>query len=209
MNTVVNPASPTPAAAGSLSSFNDDGRYLDAARLQAAEAFAVRIRQRSDAGACGPAELHRVAQFLYHEAQLLDARRYRDWFELLADDFVYWIPSTWGRASLHDDVSVNFDDRRRILDRIAFTTSGVQIAQMPSSRTLRALSNVQAWAGDDGKVEAAAALTIHSHRRGRTEVFVGRLHAQLLPRGDSFAISTRIIELLDCDQPQGNNSFIL
>ncbi|MBN9427473.1 MAG: aromatic-ring-hydroxylating dioxygenase subunit beta [Burkholderiales bacterium] len=208
MNTLASSAPQAPAA-GSLSSFNDDGRYLDAARLQSAEAFAVRMSGRSDVGVCGPAELHRVEQFLYHEARLLDARRYRDWFELLTDDFVYWIPSTWGRASLHDDVSVNFDDRRRILDRIAFTTSGVQIAQMPPSRTLRSLSNVQAWPGEEGGFEVAAGITIWSHRRKHTVSFIGHLRAQLALRGDSFAIRTRIIELLDCDEPQGNNSFIL
>src|SRR5689334_20816696 len=34
----------------------------------------------------------RVEQFLYHEAALLDARAYREWLGLLADDVHYWMP---------------------------------------------------------------------------------------------------------------------
>jgi 3-phenylpropionate/cinnamic acid dioxygenase small subunit len=33
-----------------------------------------------------------VEEFLYHEAELLDERRYEDWLALLADDVRYWVP---------------------------------------------------------------------------------------------------------------------
>ena len=33
-----------------------------------------------------------VEEFLYHEAELLDERRYEAWLELLADDVRYWMP---------------------------------------------------------------------------------------------------------------------
>ena len=33
-----------------------------------------------------------VANFLYHEAEVLDERRYEEWLELLADDVRYWMP---------------------------------------------------------------------------------------------------------------------
>ena len=38
-----------------------------------------------------------VEDFLYHEAELLDERRYRDWLELFADDAVYWMPARENR----------------------------------------------------------------------------------------------------------------
>ncbi len=136
---------------------------------------------------------------------------------MLSDDFTYWIPSTYGDPSLQRDVAINFDDRRRILDRIAFTESGVQIAQTPPSRTMRSLTNVRAWrreaptgrAAEPCGYDVAASLVIWAHRRGVTQCFVGHLSMMLQPRGSSFAISARVIELLDADEPQGNNSFIL
>ncbi len=33
-----------------------------------------------------------IEEFLYHEADLLDERRYEDWLALLADDMRYWMP---------------------------------------------------------------------------------------------------------------------
>ena len=35
---------------------------------------------------------YQVEQFLYHEAALLDARRFDEWYALLADDLEYWMP---------------------------------------------------------------------------------------------------------------------
>ena len=33
-----------------------------------------------------------IENFLYHEAELLDERRYVEWLDLLADDLHYWMP---------------------------------------------------------------------------------------------------------------------
>ena len=33
-----------------------------------------------------------VEQFLYHEAELLDERRFSDWIDLIADDIHYHMP---------------------------------------------------------------------------------------------------------------------
>ena len=33
-----------------------------------------------------------LEEFLYHEAELLDERRYAEWLALLADDVRYWMP---------------------------------------------------------------------------------------------------------------------
>ena len=33
-----------------------------------------------------------IEEFLYHEADLLDERRYEEWLELLTDDVRYWMP---------------------------------------------------------------------------------------------------------------------
>lgn len=43
---------------------------------------------------------HAVEQFLYHQAELLDGKRWQDYINLFSDDGVYWMParpqdSTW------------------------------------------------------------------------------------------------------------------
>ena len=41
---------------------------------------------------------YEVEQFLYHEAALLDDRRFHEWLELLTDDVEYWMPIRSTRA---------------------------------------------------------------------------------------------------------------
>ncbi|MCI0800050.1 MAG: 3-phenylpropionate dioxygenase, partial [Chloroflexi bacterium] len=33
-----------------------------------------------------------IEQFLYHEAEILDNRRFADWLDLLEEDIRYWMP---------------------------------------------------------------------------------------------------------------------
>jgi benzoate/toluate 1,2-dioxygenase beta subunit len=187
-----------------------DGRYVDDQLLASVEAFFQRSRQSAERPGCSMEEAFRVQQFLYGEARLLDSRQYEQWLDLLAPDFVYWVPSNHGEANLRDQVSVNFDDRRRIEDRVTFASKAGSFAQTPPSRTLRSLTNVQAWRGSMGLYEATAGLSISAYRRSRTVQFVGHLHVLLEDSAaGNFRIRMKIIDLLDCDEPQGNNTFIL
>lgn len=187
----------------------EETRYVGAALYADMEAFLARVRANGEAQFLPPAELARVERFLKLEARLLDRRQYKRWVELLAEDFAYWIPGTWKNSSLSREVAVNFDDRRRMLDRIAYTDSGVQAAQTPPSRTVRSLSNVEAWAGAAGSVEVTASLLLSEFRRRPMNTFAGTQNMLLTPSGEGFLIKYKVIELLDCDAPQGNNSFIL
>ncbi len=189
---------------------DEDGRYVHLALYERLESFVSRMRSRTEIGGLPQAQRANVERFLYQEARLLDRRQYQQWFQLLAEDFVYWIPSRWGDASLRSQVAVNFDDRRRMLDRIAYTESGGPVAQFPPSRTARTVSNVEAWEGADATtIEVTAKLVIWEYRRQQTNTFAGTQSMMLHDTGDGYRIRAKVIELLNCDEPQGNNSFIL
>lgn len=178
---------------------------MNAARYAEIEALLARVRANERAAPVAEAVLADVRRFLHAEARLLDRRQYARWAELFTDDFAYWVPSTASESSLVTQVAVNFDDRRRMLDRIAYTTSGVQAASTPPSRTVRTLANIEAWEGANGAIEVTASLVIHEYRRAPMNVFAGIQSIEIA----GGRIRTKIIELLDCDAPQGNNSFIL
>ena len=46
-----------------------------------------------------------IEQFLYHEAELLDARQYKEWLELFTDDAIYWMPT--GGDNLDPEKAIN------------------------------------------------------------------------------------------------------
>jgi benzoate/toluate 1,2-dioxygenase beta subunit len=188
-----------------------DGGYITRALHADVEAFVSRMRARPSASAdrLPQAAVRDIESFLYDEASLLDRRRYREWFELLSEDFVYWVPSTYQDSNLDREVAINLDDRRRLLDRIAYTETGVQVAQIPVSRTLRVVSNVRGWNGPGSSIEVAANVVIWEYRKGRMNAFVAAEHFMLTRHDSGYRIKIKVLHLLDCDQPQGNNSFIL
>ncbi len=92
------------------------------------------------------------AGFVHHEAALLDERRLEEWLALFAEDGRLWVP---GR---HDDgeldparqVSIIYDDVRRLRARVTRLLSGKEAAQDPPSRTIRAVTNLRLLGARDG-----------------------------------------------------------
>src|SRR5260221_11294052 len=78
---------------------------------------------------------------------MLDDARFEDWPELLTSDCIYWVPITPGGGDPRREVSLAFDDRRRILDRVCWLRTGLAHCQIPPSRTRRVIANVEAARG--------------------------------------------------------------
>src|SRR3954471_19945358 len=93
-----------------------------------------------------------ITEFLYHEAELLDERRYQDWLALLADDIRYWMPMRrnvkYGdseREFTRSRSDINwFDEGRETLARrVKQIETGIHWAEEPVSRISHLISNVQ------------------------------------------------------------------
>src|SRR5919108_4120836 len=93
-----------------------------------------------------------MEDFLYHEAELLDERRYEDWLELLADDVRYWMPMRRNvkfgeleREFTQEGRDINwFDEGKGTLTRrVQQILTGVHWAEEPLSRICHVVSNIQ------------------------------------------------------------------
>ena len=93
-----------------------------------------------------------VANFLYHEAEVLDERRYEEWLNLLAEDIRYWMPirrnvklGELEREFTREGQDVNwFDEGKDTLTRrVQQILTGVHWAEEPLSRLCHMVSNVQ------------------------------------------------------------------
>ena len=56
-------------------------------------------------------------RLMEREARLLDQLRYDDWLAMYTAECIYWVPSTPGAGDPRREISVMFDDRRRLEDR--------------------------------------------------------------------------------------------
>src|ERR1700728_4448599 len=84
-------------------------------------------------------------RLLEREARLLDQLRYDDWLSLYTPECVYWVPSTPNAGDPRREIAVMFDDRRRLEDRVYRLRTGFAWSQAPASRTVRLITNVEAF----------------------------------------------------------------
>jgi benzoate/toluate 1,2-dioxygenase beta subunit len=160
----------------------------------------------------GPMESARIRELeavLFAEARLLDERRYRDWLGMLTEDFIYWVPANHEGTDPRKEHSTNFDDLRRITDRIALTETGSLYAQIPPSRTCRIISNVEVWSDTDDSALVRSNFVIWEHRRGKTNFFAGWHRHKLVRQNGRWLIRQKTINLINAEDPLGNITFVL
>ena len=150
-----------------------------------------------------PAEASRTAleDFVIREARLLDARRFRDWMGLFADDGTYWVPSVPDQDSPFNQASLFYDDRDLMKTRIDRLEHPRIHVQTPPSRTAHLVGNVVVEATDPAKGEyvVGSTLIMVDYRDDAQRVFAGRQRHHLRRDGDGFRIVQKRVDLINCD----------
>lgn len=155
-----------------------------------------------------PAAPPEVCAFLYHEAALLDALELEAWLALYADDAIYWVPSQPGDNPTRD-VSLVYDDRRRLAERVQRLTGGFAYAQSPPSRTCRIVGNARLLGELDGDLEVASQLIVAEVRRGAQVTYAAQVTHRLVPNGSAWQIRRKTVQLVNGHVPLGNLTFLL
>lgn len=87
-----------------------------------------------------------VVQFLYEEAEIVDASRYSDWLALFTEDIRYWMPvrTTRHLASGHgfEDVALFDDNHASLTTRVKRLETDSAWAETPPSRTRHYITNI-------------------------------------------------------------------
>jgi 3-phenylpropionate/cinnamic acid dioxygenase small subunit len=139
--------------------------------------------------------------FIVHEAGLLDARRFRDWMGLFADDGTYWVPAVADQTSPFDQASLFYDDRDLMKTRIDRLEHPRIHVQTPPSRTAHLVGNVVVEDADNTKGEyvVGSTLIMVENRDDQQRVFAGRQRHRLRRHGETFRIVQKRVDLINCD----------
>ena len=151
-----------------------------------------------------------VADFLHHEAELLDERRYGDWLALVADDIRYWMPMRRNvkfgeedREFTRSTTDINwFDEGKETLARrVKQIETGIHWAEEPQSRIAHLVTNVQLVEVSPSLADAQEVLTrcrflIYRNRvETETDILVGTREDVLRRSGGGWQIARRKIIL--------------
>ena len=151
-----------------------------------------------------------VEAFLYHEANLLDDRRYEEWLDLLTDDVRYWVPMRRNvkfgeleREFTREGQDINwFDEGKTTLtQRVRQILTGVHWAEEPLSRLSHLVTNVEITeatpsAADAEEVSLRCRFIIYRNRVAtETDILVGRREDRLRRVDGGWQISQRQVFL--------------
>lgn len=144
---------------------------------------------------------HLLERFLFREARLLDERRFEEWQALFADEGIYWIPATPGQTDPVGEVSIAYENSLLLDVRVRRLMHAENYADQPKARARRVIGNITFE--DDAPLTVRSNFTLVDFQGDEQRVFAGEYVHELLPAGDSFLISLKRVNLLNCDAPMG------
>jgi p-cumate 2,3-dioxygenase subunit beta len=108
-----------------------------------------------------------VEQFLYREAELLDAWKLDDWLKLMTDGASYYVPPTDKPEASHEEaLFIVADDAVRLKERVIRLKDPSCHVEYPPSRTRRLITNVRVAPAPDGAIRVKANFVVYRNRRG-------------------------------------------
>jgi len=149
---------------------------------------------------------HQIEDFYYLEAELLDERKLREWFNLLAEDVRYWMPIRYNTLERPSDVAAELskpgegyyfdDDIKSLRIRVERAYSKIAWAEVPPSRTRHLITNVRVKKDDGQEIEVYSNFLVYRTRMETDkDMFVGTRQDVLRRVNGSFKIARRTIIL--------------
>lgn len=153
---------------------------------------------------------HDIEQFIYREAALADDHAYKDWLTLWTPELLYWVPCNADDIDPTKQVSLIFDDRDRLEERLFRLQTKHAHSQNPRSRLSRTVGNVRLHNFDPATGgEVSSRFNLIEARADRITVWAGRQHHVLVHQGDGWLMREKRVYLVNNDSLMGNMTFII
>jgi ethylbenzene dioxygenase beta subunit len=150
-----------------------------------------------------------VTRLLYCEARLLDQARLEQWLGLFTRDCAYWLPTDSDQRDPARTVAWEFNDRRRLEERVERLATGRAFSQAPPTRTTHYLTNIEMLTGGPQRIHVLCNFLIQTNLAGRVSQRSGWYGYLLRREAEGWRIVIKRVNLFDADMPQDNNSFTL
>lgn len=160
-----------------------------------------------------------VENFIFREARLADEGRYQEWLSLWTEDAVYWVPCGDGDTDPTRSVSLIYDNRARLEDRVARLASGAVLAQDQNLKIRRLISNFEIEASGDMETKILETKVLETkvqsnfiivEARGSSQyTWCGRSVHILRKLGEELKIARKTVFLVNADQEMPSLHFLV
>jgi 3-phenylpropionate/cinnamic acid dioxygenase small subunit len=140
-----------------------------------------------------------VAQFLYHEARLLDTGQLEAWLDLFTDDATYWVPLERDQKEAVETSSIVHDDRTLLALRVKQARHPRAHARLPLARTVHTVGNVTLLEEAGGELRVASTLQLVEWRNERQRVWGALVEHRLRRSGEGYRIAHKRVDLVNSE----------
>lgn len=150
-----------------------------------------------------------IQRFLYHEARLMDEHRYDDWLALWAlEDSTYWIPANADDSDPARNVSVVFDRRGQLRNRIQRLKETLWLKEQ-APRLKRLVGNIVIEAESADEVTVSSNFILAELHRHNQVIWAGSTIHRLVGHDGTFRIKYKKVVLLNNNEPLPNMLFLM
>ena len=145
-------------------------------------------------------EQHRLEQFLFHEARLLDGRQLDAWMDLWTEEDMYWVPHEHEQKNPYDHISLLWENKMLREVRTRRLNNPRNWSQQPHTRTARLIGNISAVGKDrDGHWVVLAVQQLSEWRNGEQRQLAGSLTYKLRPEGHGWRLHMKRVDRINSD----------
>jgi 3-phenylpropionate/cinnamic acid dioxygenase small subunit len=154
--------------------------------------------------------LREVELLLFREAELADSHRYDDWLALWAEELLYWVPCNADDIDPERRISLIYEDRPKLEQRLLRLNTKHAHSQRPRSRLARTVSNIvlEGYDPERGGV-ATSRFIVAELRLDQQTLWCGRMRHVLVREGSALRIREKRVFLVNNDAPMPNLTFII
>ena len=145
--------------------------------------------------------LRQVEQFLYRQAEILDAKRWTDFVDLFTADGIYWMPAEPSQTTGDGVPSIFYEDRDLMTVRAKRVTHPHAWSQAPQWATSHIVGNVTLAGEEDGALVVRSRFHMLEFRRDASRHFAGSYEHHLVPDGDGFRIKLQRVDMVNGQGP--------
>ncbi len=154
---------------------------------------------------------YELEEFLFHEAELIDERRFEEWLRLFSDDLIYFMPirrnvrfgehATRENTREGEGISWFDEDKWTLAKRVEQIMTGLHYAEEPLSRVCHMIANVRLLElreadGAPRQVKLSCRFLVYQNRvEYETHTFVGKRFDTLIAAAEGWKIQRREIIL--------------
>ena len=142
-----------------------------------------------------------LIDFVYHEARLIDEKRFDEWYGLYADDCRYWMPLMRGQPQEAGHTSLFDEDKLLLKIRIERLNNPKSYSQAQPSWCQHILQapGIESRHAHSGIAVLRTPFMYLEYQQDQQEVYAGVAWHHLRREGEKILIALEKIELLNCE----------